>query len=209
MGSGSGSGLGLGLGSRLGLRLGSALGSALGPGSGLGLGPGLGSCRGGAEGEPRGVCLRVPAEPPRAGENPQQATCTKGAERVKGRPRVGPRVRLCGAGKGSWRTDRPRATRGADADEEGGVGPLSAGTGASLHRASLHRLRASQHRAVGMLSTAPAPAGATCRGEPACRPFGPTDATDPILCSTCRTPPPRPPRASTPSAAGGPRLQKS
>ena len=29
-------------------------------------GPGLGSCRGGAEGEPRGVCLRVPAEPPRA-----------------------------------------------------------------------------------------------------------------------------------------------
>ena len=76
----------------LGLGSGSALGSALGPGSGLGLGPGLGSCRGGAEGEPRGVCLRVPAEPPRAGENPQQATCTKGAERVKGRPRVGPRV---------------------------------------------------------------------------------------------------------------------
>ena len=45
--------------------------------------------------------------------------------------------------------------------------------------------------------------------EPACRPFGPTDATDPIAWSTCRTPPPRPPRASTPSAAGAPRLHKS
>ena len=69
--------------------------------------------------------------------------------------------------------------------------------------------RARQHRAVGRLSTAPAPAGATCRGEPACRPFGPTDATDPIAWSTCRCRPPRPPRASTPSVAGASRLQKS
>ena len=45
--------------------------------------------------------------------------------------------------------------------------------------------------------------------EPACRPFGPTDATDPIAWSTCLSPPPRPPRASTPSAAGAPRLHKS
>ena len=45
--------------------------------------------------------------------------------------------------------------------------------------------------------------------EAACRPFGPTDATGPIAWSTCRSPPPRPPRASTVSAAGAPRLQKS
>ena len=65
--------------------------------------------------------------------------------------------------------------------------------------------RGRRHRAAGKLSTAPAPAEA----ESACRPFGPTDATGPIAWSTCRSPPPRPPRASTPSAAGAPRLQKS
>ena len=49
----------------------------------------------------------------------------------------------------------------------------------------------------------------SAEAEPACRPFGPTDATDPIAWSTCLSPPPRPPRASTPSAAGAPRLHKS
>ena len=67
------------------------------------------------------------------------------------------------------------------------TGSTSTTSGAAMASSDyLHRQRASQHRAVGMLSTAPAPAGATCRGEPACRPFGPTDATDPIPCSTCR-----------------------
>ena len=43
--------------------------------------------------------------------------------------------------------------------------------------------RARQHRAVGRLSTAPAPAEATCRGDlPAFR----SDRRDPIPCSTCR-----------------------
>ena len=63
--------------------------------------------------------------------------------------------------------------------------------------------RACQHRAVGRLSTAPAPAEATCRGDlPAFR-SDRRDRPDHVQHV------PRPPRASTPSAAGAPRLQKS
>ena len=66
--------------------------------------------------------------------------------------------------------------------------------------------RARQHRAVGRLSTAPAPAEATCRGDlPAFR-SDRRDRPDPVQHVPT---PPRPPRASTPSAAGAPRLQKS
>ena len=66
--------------------------------------------------------------------------------------------------------------------------------------------RARQHRSVGRLSTAPAPAEATCRGDlPAFR-SDRRDRPDPVQHVPT---PPRPPRASTPSAAGAPRLQKS
>ena len=94
----------------------------------------------GRESEPRGVCLRVPAAPSRVGKEPQQASWAD-------------------QGRGHWRTDRPRAARRADADEGGGVGPEGAGAGTSLHRQ-----RARRHRAAGGLSTALAPAEATCRG---------------------------------------------
>ena len=69
--------------------------------------------------------------------------------------------------------------------------------------------RASQHRAVGRLNTALAPAEATCRGESACRGGGRACATRCRVISPRRFPPPRLPRASTLSAAGAPRLQKS
>ena len=88
-----------------------------------------------------------------------------------------------------------------------GSGCQGSGAGASLHRhgppavAGTARPASSAQRL--RLRRRPAEA------ESACRPFGPTDATGPIAWSTCRSPPPRPPRASTPSAAGAPRLQKS
>ena len=72
--------------------------------------------------------------------------------------------------------------------------------------------RGRRHRAAGRLSTAPAPAEATCRGRadvPTVRSDRRDRPRDPIAWITCRSPPPRPPRASTPSAAGAPRLQKS
>ena len=72
--------------------------------------------------------------------------------------------------------------------------------------------RGRRHRAAGKLSTVPAPAEATCRGRagvPTVR-SDRRDRSDRVEHdSTCRSPPPRPPRASTPSAAGAPRLQKS
>ena len=82
--------------------------------------------------------------------------------------------------------------------------------------------RAARGRVRGVRGTASAGCGSACGGSrasggrrwstPSVRapgPFGPTDATDPIAWSTCLSPPPRPPRASTPSAAGAPRLHKS
>ena len=141
-----------------------------------------------------------------------RVTFRVGAERVKGR-RQATGLHLGQVGQGRLvgvcapidRVRREELT--ADADEGGGVGPLGAGAGASLHR----------HGPPAVAGTA-RPAGSAQRlrlrrrpaeAEPACRPFGPTDATGPIAWSTCRSPPPRPPRASTPSAAGAPRLQKS
>jgi len=141
-----------------------------------------------------------------------RVTFRVGAERVKGR-RQATGLHLGQVGQGRLvgvcapidRVRREELT--ADADEGGGVGPLGAGAGASLHR----------HGPPAVAGTA-RPAGSAQRlrlrrrpaeAEPACRPFGPTDATGPIAWSTCRSPPPRPPRASAPSAAGAPRLQKS
>ena len=84
------------------------------------------------------------------------------------------------------------------------------------------RARRARHGVRGVRGTASAGCGSACGGSrasggrrwstPSVRapsPFGPTDATDPIAWSTCLSPPPRPPRASTPSAAGAPRLHKS
>ena len=91
----------------------------------------------------------------------------------------------------------------ADAEEGGDVGPLGAGAGMSLHRQSRTCAPAP---GVGRLSTAPASAEVTCRGDlPAFR-SDRRDRPDPVQHVPT---PPRPPHASTPSAAGAPRLKKS
>ena len=159
------------------------------------------------QGRGRGrAARRVPTRAGRSaagGETPQQATCTKRDAR-QGCVR---HVR----GLRSGRTDRERReeTPGSKvASAPWAPVPARACTGRAATEA--RPTRASRHRAAGRraaqrlrLRRRPAEA------EAACRPFGPTDATDPIAWSTCRSPPPRPPRASTPSAAGAPRLQKS
>ena len=67
-----------------------------------------------------------------------------------------------------------------------------------------------RHRqAVGSPNTAPCACVATCRVEPACRPFDPTDPTDPSPRSTRRLSPSPAPPASAGARAGGPRLQES
>ena len=95
-------------------------------------------------------------------------------------------------------------------------------TTCGVARGARARARRARHGVRGVRGTASAGCGSACGGSrasggrrwstPSVRapsPFGPTDATDPIAWSTCLSPPPRPPRASTPSAAGAPRLHKS
>ena len=137
-----------------------------------------------------------------------RVTFQVGAERLKGHLGQLGQGRLVGVGAPIDRVRREELT--ADADEGGGLGPEGVGAGASLHRARLHRQRGRRHRAAGRGSAQRVRLrGRPAEAEAACRPFGPTDATGPIACSTCRPPPPRPPRASNVSAAGAPRLQKS
>ena len=97
----------------------------------------------GQGGGPRGVCLRVPAAPPRRA--PQQAICAKRVAARQGKWRgraeagggytrggVQGYYRAMGSMRGSA-APIDRRSRG-DADEEGGVGPGGAGAGASRHR---------------------------------------------------------------------------
>ena len=159
-------------------------------------------CRGGAEGEPRGACLRVPAAAPRAGRRRSKRPARKG----RCASRVCEACERCGLAApiesdekrrraARWRRPLGRRCRRepAPVERRRRHGPPAV-AGTARPAGSAQRLR---------LRRRPAEA------EAACRPFGPTDATDPIAWSTCRSPPPRPPRASTPSAAGAPRLQKS
>ena len=76
-----------------------------------------------------------------AAPTPQQATCTKGSTRVKGRWRgrlrgsLGRDLSSIYGGRGVWgRAHRSTDEKSADADQEGDVGPGGAGAGASLHR---------------------------------------------------------------------------
>ena len=116
-------------------------------------------------------------------------------------------------GIGSWAPVPARANTGRWAG-------LS--TTCGVARGARARARRARHGVRGVRGTASAGCGSACGGSrasggrrwstPSVRapgPFGPTDATDPIAWSTCLSPPPRPPRASTPSAAGAPRLHKS
>ena len=168
---------------------------------------GVAGCRGGAEGEPRGACLRVPAAAPRAGRRLSKRPARKG----RCASRVWEACESNVRGLRSGRTDRERReeTPGSKvASAPKAPVPARACTGRAATEARPTRGR--RHRAAGRGSAQRLRLrGRPAEAEAACRPFGPTDATGPIAWSTCRSPPPRPPRASTASAAGAPRLQKS
>ena len=115
-----------------------------------------------------------------------------------------------------------RANTGRWAGLSTSCGVRSEPAACGVARGARARARRARHGVRGVRGTASAGCGSACGGSrasggrrwstPSVRapgPFGPTDATDPIAWSTCLSPPPRPPRASTPSAAGAPRLHKS
>ena len=144
------------------------------------------------------IAVHTTQSPPRGRRGGRRLAASDQARR--GRRRAGWRgYTISGEQRGSkWgasRAPRSSAMR-REAEQQGDVGPSGAGAGAS------------QHRTVGRLSTArlqrrPAEADPACRGgRRACD-------TRRGSIFPCRFPPPPPPRASIPSAAGGPRLQKS
>ena len=123
------------------------------------------------------------------------------ARRGRRRRRAGWRGYTISGGQRGSKWGAPRAPRSSatrrEAEQQGDVGPSGAGAGAS------------QHRTVGRLSTALAPAEATCRGRSGLPGWKEGMRHTPWLNLSVPIPPPPPPRASIPSAAGGPRLQKS